>query len=95
VTDDPAAARQLAGDLFRVYDDIPAYRIILDREGLATVADAGLIGNEESCRAALAELADAGVTDFAAAVFGPSAEERERTLALLRDVRAADLPVPA
>ena len=86
VTDDVAAAHRLATELFAVYKDIPSYRTILDREGKATVADVALIGNEERVGELLADLADAGVTDLAAAVYG-APEERERTMALLSTAR--------
>ena len=89
VTDDVDAAYRLATELFAVYKDIPSYRTILDREGKATVADVALIGNEEHVGEQLAELADAGVTDFAAAVYG-APEERDRTIALLSTARRPD-----
>jgi F420-dependent oxidoreductase-like protein len=86
VTDDVAAAHRLATELFAVYKDVPSYRIILDREGKETVADVALIGDEDRVGEQLAELADAGVTDFAGAVYG-APEERDRTLALLTKCR--------
>ena len=86
VTDDVDAAHRLATELFAVYKDIPSYRTILDREGKATVADVALIGDEERVGEQLADLADAGVTDFAAAVYG-APEERDRTMALLSSAR--------
>jgi hypothetical protein len=86
VTDDIDAAYSLATKLFAVYKDIPSYRAILDREGKATVADVALIGNEDRVGEQLADLANAGVTDFAAAVYG-AAEDRDRTMALLGRAR--------
>jgi 5,10-methylenetetrahydromethanopterin reductase len=86
VTDDVDTAYRLATKLFAVYKDLPSYRTILDREGKATVADVALIGNEELVGEQLAELDDAGVTDFAAAVYG-APEERDRTISLLSTAR--------
>jgi hypothetical protein len=86
VTDDAAGAHRLALELFAVYNDVPSYRTILDWEGKATVADVALIGDEERVGQQLADLAEAGVTDFAAAVYG-SPEERQRTLAMLSGAR--------
>ena len=86
VTDDVEDARRVASELFAMYNDIPSYRTILDREGKATVADTALIGDESRVGEQLAELADAGVTDFAAVTYG-TADERDRTLALLSAVR--------
>ena len=48
-----------------------------------------LIGNEERVGEQLAELADAGVTDFAAAVYG-APDDRDRTIALLSTARRPD-----
>ena len=89
VTDDVDTAYRLAAELFAVYKDLPSYRTILDREGKATVADVALIGNEELVGEQLAELAEAGVTDFAAAVYG-APEERDRTISLLSTARRPD-----
>jgi alkanesulfonate monooxygenase SsuD/methylene tetrahydromethanopterin reductase-like flavin-dependent oxidoreductase (luciferase family) len=80
------AAYMNAGRLFALYNDIPSYRTILDREGKDTVADVALIGNEDQVGEQLADLADAGVTDFAAVTFG-AAEEFDRTVALLSATR--------
>lgn len=66
-----------------------SYRTILDPEGKATVADVALIGSEERVGEQLAELADAGVTDFAAAVYG-APDDRDRTIALLSTARRPD-----
>lgn len=88
VTDEPAGARALAGKLFKVYSDVPSYRTILDRDGKATVAEAGLIGGEDEVLEGLAALADAGTTDFGAAVFAANPEDRARTMALLAAARS-------
>lgn len=79
VTDDPDAARARAAELFSVYGQLPSYRAMLDREGAAGPGDVAIVGDEDTVRARLDELRRAGVTDFAAAVFG----NRERTRALL------------
>ncbi|MGD9751519.1 MAG: TIGR03564 family F420-dependent LLM class oxidoreductase [Acidimicrobiia bacterium] len=88
VTDDSAGARALAGKLFKVYSDVPSYRTILDRDGKATVAEAGLIGGEDEVLEGLVALADAGATDFGAAVFAANPEDRARTMALLAAARS-------
>jgi F420-dependent oxidoreductase-like protein len=92
VTDEPEAARRMAAELFLVYDSVPSYRTILDRESKATVADAAIVGPEEVVQEGLAELQAAGVTDFAAAVFAASPEERDRTMAFLSASRATPPP---
>lgn len=82
VTDDVAAARERAGKTFAVYGHLPSYRAMLDREGADGPADVAIVGDEDTVEARLGEVDGAGVTDFAAAVFG-SAEERERTRSFL------------
>lgn len=82
VTADVAAAREAAGRIFAIYGHLPSYRRVLDEEGATGPGDVALVGDEETVAAALDRLEDAGATHFAAAPYG-SAEERERTLALL------------
>jgi F420-dependent oxidoreductase-like protein len=85
VTDDPDGARQRAAQLFSIYGQLPSYRAMLDKEGAEGPADVAIAGNEATVAAEVRRMADAGATDFAAAVFG-SAEERTRTLDVLADL---------
>jgi 5,10-methylenetetrahydromethanopterin reductase len=82
VTDDPAAARATADKELAIYGQLPSYRAMLDKEGAAGPGDVAIVGDEDTVAAQIAELADAGVTDFTAAQFahGP---DRERTRNLL------------
>lgn len=81
VTEDPAAARELAAKQFAVYGTLPSYRAMLDREGAATPGDIAVVGDEEAIAKQVQQLADAGVTDFNAAPYGsPDQVERARTL---------------
>jgi alkanesulfonate monooxygenase SsuD/methylene tetrahydromethanopterin reductase-like flavin-dependent oxidoreductase (luciferase family) len=61
---------------------------MLDREGAADPGDVAIIGEEDAVAAQILALADAGVTDFAAAEFARG-EDRERTRGLLKAVIAA------
>ncbi|SDL67051.1 F420-dependent oxidoreductase, MSMEG_4879 family [Nonomuraea jiangxiensis] len=79
VTDDPAAAVARANEVFSVYGQLPSYRAMLDREGAANPGDVAIVGDEETVLARIAELEQAGVTDFVGSVFSG----RERTQALL------------
>jgi 5,10-methylenetetrahydromethanopterin reductase len=88
VTSDPAAARAGAAKRFAIYGQLPSYRAMLDREGAADPGDVAIIGDEDAVAAQILALADAGVTDFAAAEFARG-EERERTRGLLKAVIAA------
>jgi F420-dependent oxidoreductase-like protein len=82
VTSDPDAARAAAAKVFAIYGQLPSYRAMLDREGAAGPADVALVGEEAVVEAQLADLADAGVTDFVAGEFGRG-EDAVRTRRLL------------
>ena len=51
---------------------------MLDREGAADATDIAFVGDEEAVAAAIGRLADAGATDFVAAVIGDRAERAAR-----------------
>lgn len=74
VTDDPAAARERAANVFAVYRDLPSYRAMLDREGVDGPADVAIVGTAAEVGAQIRALADAGVTDFVAVEFSGGAE---------------------
>ncbi len=86
VTDDTPGARSRAAEIFSVYGFLPSYRAMLDREGAEGPADVAIVGNEAEVAAQIGRLADAGVTDFAAAEFGGSADEVRRTRDTLRSL---------
>ncbi|MBF44401.1 MAG: LLM class F420-dependent oxidoreductase [Acidimicrobiaceae bacterium] len=86
VTSDPDAVRGAADQVFEIYGQLPSYRAMLDREGVAGPGDVGIFGTEEEVAANLASLAEAGVTDFAAVEFGTAADESSATRALLKDL---------
>lgn len=87
VTPDPQAARARANRVFAIYGQLPSYRAMLDREGAAEPGDVAITGTEDVVSAQLSALAEAGVTDFAAAEYG-SGDERRRTRSLLRSLAA-------
>jgi F420-dependent oxidoreductase-like protein len=82
VTDDADGARERAGTTFAVYGSLPSYRAMLDREGAAGPAEVAIVGDEAAVTAGIEQMADAGATDFGAAVFG-TADEMARTRALV------------
>ncbi len=82
VTVEVDAARERAAKELAVYGTLPSYRAMLDREGAATPGDIAVVGDEDAVAAQVAELADAGVTEFSASIYG-SAEEQGRTRSLL------------
>ncbi|HEY6203357.1 MAG TPA: TIGR03564 family F420-dependent LLM class oxidoreductase [Candidatus Limnocylindria bacterium] len=69
LTDDAAAARELAGKVFKTYASLPAYRAMLDREGAAGPADVAIVGDQDAIGEHLERLAEAGATDFIASPY--------------------------
>ena len=84
VTDDVAGAKAAAAEQFAMYNQLPSYRAMLDREGYEHSHDAAIIGSEEKVTARIRKLAEAGVDEFVGIVFDRDADVRARTRALLR-----------
>ena len=82
VTDDEADGRAKAGDQLRGYENIPVYRAVLDREGVAGPADIAIVGDEASASRQLRRIEAIGATDFLAIPCGTK-DDRERTRAFL------------
>jgi F420-dependent oxidoreductase-like protein len=87
VTDDEADGRQKADVQLTGYGQIPAYRAVLDREGVASPGDVAVVGDERSVSAQLDQLADIGATEFVAIPCG-SEVDRFRTVAHLAGAAA-------
>ncbi len=77
LTDDPDGARAAASETFSLYGTLPSYRAMLDLEGVSDPGEIAIVGDEKTIEQAIGALADAGVTDFHAAVFplGKNAKE--------------------
>ena len=86
VTDDADAAIARAEQVFAVYNTLPSYKAMLDREGVEGPKDLAIVGSEAEVRDRLNELASVGVTDLNAAVFSGNPEESERTRSVLRSL---------
>ncbi len=84
VTRNVAEAREKIGKQLVIYGQLPSYRAMLDREGLKGPADIALVGDEGELRKGMARLADAGVTDFIAAIANVEEGSTERTFEFLR-----------
>jgi F420-dependent oxidoreductase-like protein len=82
VTDDPDAARARAAKVFAIYGQLPSYRAMLDREGVAGPEGIAVVGDEKEVEGQLAVVEEAGATDLVATPFGRP-EEQQRTMALL------------
>lgn len=84
LTNDPDGARAWAAKHLVMYGQLPSYRGMLDREGLAGPPDLAVVGDEKALDAGLARLRDAGVTDFVAAIMPSDPEADGRTLDYLQ-----------
>jgi len=85
VTSDVDTARARAAKDFQMYGFLPSYRAMLDREGAEGPADVAIVGDEGTVEKQVRALADAGVTEFVASIFG-TREERTQTRALLQSL---------
>ncbi|MDQ1435165.1 MAG: 5,10-methylenetetrahydromethanopterin reductase, partial [Actinomycetota bacterium] len=85
VTNDGDAARERAARDFQVYGFLPSYRAMLDREGAEGPADVALVGDAATVEKQVRALADAGVTEYVASIYG-SRDERAETRALLKSM---------
>ena len=85
VTDDPNTARETAARGFQIYGTLPSYRAMLDREGAEGPADVAIVGEATVVEKQVHALADAGVSEFVASIFG-TREERTRTREFLQSL---------
>jgi F420-dependent oxidoreductase-like protein len=84
VTDDEGDGRVRAGKAFAVYDTLPSYKAMLDREGAGGPADVALVGTEASVGEQLDAMVASGITDFVAVEYSRDPDETARTRAFLR-----------
>ncbi len=83
LTDDKSRARAHSADALKMYGQLPAYRAMLDREGIEGPEDLLVAGSEDEVRAGIAAFEAAGATDLRVGVQAPTEEEAARTHALL------------
>jgi 5,10-methylenetetrahydromethanopterin reductase len=84
VTDDADAARAHAAQQLALYGTLPAYRAMLDAEGVAGPEDLLIAGDEDAVAEGLLAYARAGATDVRVSVVTGSDTDAVRTRALLR-----------
>ncbi len=83
VTDDEARVRTRITETLTMYGKLPSYQAMFEREGVSEPGELAIVGSESRVKDLVEELADAGVTDYAASEFTTTADERERTRQLL------------
>jgi F420-dependent oxidoreductase-like protein len=86
VTDDVDAARVRASQVFAIYNTLPSYKAMMEKEGVAGPSDLAVVGTEAEVVDQLREFGAIGVTDLNAAVFPGDPEEAARTRAALRSL---------
>jgi len=86
VTSDLDGAHQRAAKVFAIYGQLPSYRAMLDREGVAGPADIAIVGSESEVVDRINALAGVGVTDFASVGFSSDPAEQEATAAAMARV---------
>ena len=86
ITDDPDAARRRIADTSKPYTTFPAFKAMLEREGVSSQVDIGLIGDEATARAKAQQFIDAGATELAIRESTGTSEEAERTRAFLKSL---------
>jgi len=79
VTDDADTLRQQLAATLGPIKNLPNYHRHLDRQGLTSVAETAILGDEKAVAEELRRLEDTGVTELVVSVVG----DRERTLAAL------------
>lgn len=79
VTDDLGEARERAANAWSLYNGLPSYRAMLDREGAEGPVDVVIMGDEVSVKSQIESVYEAGATEFVAVPF----MARERTMAAL------------
>jgi F420-dependent oxidoreductase-like protein len=86
ITDDPDAARRRIEATSKPYATMPAFKTMLEREGVSSQVDIGIIGDEATARAKAQRFIDAGATELAVRESTGTPEEAERTRAFLKSL---------
>jgi len=86
VTADESTVRKRADHAFAMYGQLPSYRAMLDREGVASPTEVSLLGSESYVRDRLEAIREAGASEFSAVEFCRTEEEREHTRAVLQSL---------
>jgi 5,10-methylenetetrahydromethanopterin reductase len=83
VTDDIDGARERAAKIFQIYGQLPSYRAMLDREGVAGPEGIAIVGSHDEVVDRIGALADIGVTEFVGSEFPGNPDEAAATRAAM------------
>lgn len=86
VTDDVGAAYELSVKQNAMYQDLPAYRAMLDREGVESPADLMIAGTETEVTEGLLRYVEAGATELRIGVSAVDEPTEHRSRAFLADI---------
>jgi 5,10-methylenetetrahydromethanopterin reductase len=86
ITDDPDGARARIAAGSKPYATFPAFKAMLEREGVSSQVDIGLIGDEATARAQAERFIEAGATELAVRESTGTPEEAKRTRTFLRSL---------
>jgi hypothetical protein len=84
LTESPDRARAFAAEQLKLYGQLPAYRAMLEREGVTGPEGILAAGPEDAVREQIAAFQAAGVTDLRVGTLCSTAEETMQTRGLLR-----------
>ncbi|MDA3627873.1 TIGR03564 family F420-dependent LLM class oxidoreductase [Saccharopolyspora sp. WRP15-2] len=87
VTSEVDAAREQFAEQLAVAGELPAYRAVLDRQGLNGPEDVAVIGDDLAVERELRRFVEAGATELVAAPFG-TADDQRRTRSVLAALNA-------
>lgn len=85
VTADVEGAREWVAERFGRANDLPSYRAVLDRQGIARAEDTVVVGDEAVIENELQRYADAGATEFQLCPVGTAADQA-RTIELFGEI---------
>ena len=88
LTNKPDEARAKIAEGLTIYGQLPSYRAMLDREGVAGPADIAIVGDENLVRGEIKRLENIGVTDFNAAIMDVEEGAYDRTLEFLSSLKS-------
>lgn len=83
----PDELRQQAAKTLAIYDQLPSYRAMLDREGAAGPADIAILGDENALRGGIQRFENAGVSELNAVILSEDQAGHARTLEFLASLK--------
>lgn len=86
LTNNEAEGREIIATQLSHYGNLPSYRAMLDREGVAGPADLALVGDETRLRREIATMKSAGTTDFMGVLIETGDGSAQRSLDFLQSL---------